>query len=73
MTIRFTDDQAASIPTLEDIIARNVRRTAEQEELPALHQHYRDVGIAALCAATLCMKSDPKSRNRHCKRDRAAA
>ncbi|MEM8703118.1 MAG: hypothetical protein AAGF82_14935 [Pseudomonadota bacterium] len=74
MTIRFTDDQTAATPTLEDIIARNVRRSAEQENaLPALHQQYRDVGIAALAAATLCMRYGSKSRKRHGKRDRAAA
>lgn len=73
MTIRFSDDQTAAIPTLEDIIVRNVHRSAEQEKLPALQTEYGDVGIAALCAATLCMKLGSKSRENHSKRDRAAA
>lgn len=73
MTIRFSDDQTAAIPTLEDIIARNVRRTVDAESRPSLHTEYGDVGIAALCAATLCMKYGSKTRKKDSKRDRAAA
>ncbi|WP_420336060.1 hypothetical protein [Roseibium sp.] len=73
MTHRFSNEQSATIPTLEDIIERNVRRSAGPESLPALHEEYRDVGIAALSAATLCMKYGSKVREKHAKRDRAAA
>lgn len=73
MTIRFSDDQAANIPTLEDIIKRNVHRSADEESRPRLHKQYGDVGIAALSAATLCMKYGSKMRKKQIKRDCAAA
>lgn len=73
MTNRFSDNQTATIPTLEDIIARNVRRSADAESRPRLHKEYGDVGIAALSAATLCMKYGAKSRKNCTKRHRVAA
>ncbi|WP_421981826.1 hypothetical protein [Roseibium sp.] len=72
MTIRFSDEQAPSIPTLEDIIARNARRITDAESRPRLHKHYGDVGIAALSAATLCMKYGSTARKPQSRRDRAA-
>lgn len=73
MTLRFSDDQLASIPTLEEIIARNQRRNGDTENRPRLHRQYGDVGIAALSAATLCMKYSSTARKPHSRRDRAAA
>nr|WP_319386248.1 hypothetical protein [uncultured Roseibium sp.] len=73
MTLRFSDDQLANIPTLEEIIARNQRRTADTESLPQLHKEYGDVGIGALSAATLCMKYGSSARKPRSGWDRAAA
>ncbi|WP_422039770.1 hypothetical protein [Roseibium sp.] len=73
MTLRFSDDQLASIPTLEEIIARNQRRNGDTESRPRLHRQYGDVGIAALSAATLCMKYGSTASKPHSRRDRAAA
>jgi len=73
MTIRFSDDRTTTIPTLEDIIEQNLRRSADEENRPRLHKQYGDVAIAALSAATLCMKYGSKAPKPHGKRDRAAA
>lgn len=73
MTLRFSDDQLANIPTLEEIIARNQRRSSDTESRPRLHKEYGDVGIAALSAATLCMKYGSGARKPQSRRDRTAA
>lgn len=73
MTIRFSDEQAPSIPTLEDIIALNVRRNTDAERRPRLHRQYGDVGIAALSAAMLCMKYGSGARKPQSRRERATA
>lgn len=73
MTIRFSDKQAPSIPTLEDIIARNVRRNTDAESRPRLTKKYGAVGIAALSAAMLCMKYGSGAREPQSRRERAAA